>query len=292
MNRSRVPVEVWEFGGSGESWRAHRAARPPKPVEGRDYRWPLIGECRSSPCLERVLSLAPELIRRYPCFNDYDSLRLYGLEFARALGPDRGHIEYGVSPERIELTEEGFPDLYALVHEITYYRRADSPDPRHLYYRLQAERWLESLMLENVSELFPELMPEAVYSQIPVYLGQIAGRVDILGADRAGTLVVMELKVSPDPNLPVQCLDYWGRVIAHNKNGDFERRGYFPGIRLSRRRPKIYLVSPVFSFHDSTERLMSYLDPGLETWKIGINEDWRCGVKIMRRDRFRCGDLS
>lgn len=292
VNRTAAKVEVWEFEGRGESWQARRAGRPPYPIEGQDFRWPLVGACKSSPSLARVLELAPELVRRYPCFNDYDSLRLWGLEFARALGPERDRIEYGVGPERIELTEERFEDLCSLVREIVYYRRADSPDPRHLYYRLQAERWLESLILENVAQLFPELVPEAVYSQIPVYLGQIAGRVDILGADRKGTLVVMELKVAPDPNLPVQCLDYWARVIAHNQNGDFERRGYFPGMRLSRRRPAIYLVSPVFSFHDSTERVMSYLDPGLEMWKIGINEDWRCGVKILRRSRFRCGDLS
>lgn len=291
VNRTKARVEVWEYEGSGESWQAHRAGRPPKPVEGQDFRWPLVGTYKSSPSLTRVLDLAPELIRRYPCFNDYDLLRLWGLEFARALGPERDHIEYGVGPERIELTDERFAELYSLVREIIYYRRADSPDPRHFYYRLQAERWLESLILENAAQLFPELVPEAVYSQIPVYLGQTAGRVDILSADREGTLIVMELKVSPDPNLPIQCLDYWARVIAHNQNGDFERRGYFPGIRLNRRRPAIYLVSPVFSFHDSTERVMSYLDAELEMWKIGINEDWRCGVKILRRSRFCCGDL-
>jgi hypothetical protein len=291
VNRTAAKVEVWEYEGRGESWRARRAGPFPKPIEGQDFRWPLVGACKLSPSLTRVLDLAPELVRRYPCFNDYDSLRLWGLEFARALGPERDRLEYGVGPERIELTEDRFEELCSLVREIVYYRRADSPDPQHLYYRLQAERWLESLILENVAQLFPELVPEAVYSQIPVYLGQTAGRVDILGADRRGTLVVMELKVAPDPNLPVQCLDYWARVIAHNQNGDFERRGYFPGVRLNRRRPTIYLVSPVFSFHDSTERMMSYLDPGLEMWKIGINEDWRCGVKILRRSRFRCGDL-
>jgi hypothetical protein len=291
ISRSKARMQVWEYEGAGRDWQARRAGRLPQPVEGRDFRWPLLDASPVSPALEKVMALAPGLIRRYPCFQDYDSLRLCGLEFARAEGAGHGRIFFGVAPERVEMTDENFEDLCLLLHEITFYRRADSPDTRHLYYRLQAERWLESLILDDAGRLFPELLPGTAYSQIPVYLGNTAGRVDIIGADREGTLVVMELKVSPDPNMPVQCLDYWARVIAHNNNGDFERRGYFPGLRLNRRRPRIYLVSPVFSFHDSTERIMSYLDPGLEVWKIGINEDWRCGVRILRRTRFRCGDL-
>ncbi len=102
----------------------------------------------------------------------------------------------------------------------------------------------------------------------------------------------MELKVSADPDLPVQALDYWGRVLQHNNNGDFERRGYFSEIRLNRQRPRIYLISPVFSFHDSTELLLRYMEPDLEVWKISINEDWRCGVKILRRMRCRCGERT
>ena len=140
--------------------------------------------------------------------------------------------------------------------------------------------------------VFPELAPGSVYPQIPVYLGKIPGRVDILGADGHGNLVVMELKVGEDADMPLQSLDYWGRVIAHNLGGDFERRGYFAGLRLSRALPKLYLVSPVFSFHDSLERLLRCLDPNLEVSKIAINEDWRCGVKILRRSSFKCGELK
>ena len=135
------------------------------------------------------------------------------------------------------------------------------------------------------------MSPESIYSQIPAYLGKDPGRIDILGASRRGALVVMELKVHPDSDLPLQALDYWGRVIQHNRNGDFVRRGYFSEVRLNRQRPGIYLVSPIFSFHDSTERLLRYFGPDLEIWKIAINVDWRCGVKIMRRTRYLCKDL-
>jgi hypothetical protein len=291
LNRKRVDAKVWEY-QEGEGFQFDRAASSSFGMEDRDFRWPLTGPFRWSSQLEQVLQMAPDLIRRYPRFYDYDSLRLWGLEFAQATGSDRDRICFGVGTPRVELNEDNYDCLRSLVNEILFFRRPDSPDTQHPYYRLQAERWLESLILENIPELFPEMAPESVYSQIPVYVGKDPGRVDILGVDRRGTLTVMELKVSEDADMPVQALDYWGRVIRHNANGDFKRRGYFSEINLTRQRPKIYLVSPIFSFHSSTESLIRYLDPELEVWKIAVNEDWRCGIKILRRVRYCCGDLE
>lgn len=285
-----VRLEVWEYASAdAKNPEMRRAPELPVPMDTREYRWPVLGPFRWSRSLEKVLDLAPDLIRRYPRFCEYDSLRLRGLEFAQVLGTDRDRVCFGVGERRTELTSDNFGALQELVREILYYRRPDSPDKRHVYYRLQAERWLEALVLEDVSRLFPEMAPEAVYSQIPVYLGACPGRIDILGANRRGDLVVMELKVVADADLPVQALDYWGRVIQHSRNGDFVRRGYFSEIRLSRRPPLIYLISPVFSFHDSTERLLDFLNPDLDVCKIAINEDWRCGVKILCRRHYGFG---
>lgn len=284
VSPAQARVEVLEYTTDDDPFLRIRHPPPaPPPLEERDFRWPVIGPFRWSTLLARVMNLAPGEIQRYPRFHDYDSLRLRGLEFAKALGPDRDHIRYGIGSLQSDLGEENFAGLRDLVAEILYFRRPDSPAPDHPYYRMQAERWLECLLLQHVPDLFPELVPEFVYPQVPVYLGKIPGRVDILGADRRGNLVVMELKVSEDPEMPLQALDYWGRVIHHNLNGDFESRGYFPGIRLTRTHPRIYLVSPVFSFHDTLESLLRCLDTSLEVTKIAINEDWRAGVKILRR---------
>ena len=293
INPERAGISVWECEScDSERIQVHQPAAMPAPVEDRDYRWPVLGPFRWSPLLARVLDLAPEAIQRYPRFQDYDSLRLHGLEFARVLGTERDRICFGVGGRQAELTEENFDELRRLVSEILYYRRADCPATDHPYFRIQAERWLECLLLNDVDVLFPELIPGSAYPQIPVYLGKIPGRADILGSDLAGNLVVMELKVSEDPDMPLQSLDYWGRVSVHNSNGDFERRGYFAGIRLSRARPKLYLVAPIFTFHDSLESLLRCLDANVEVTKIAINEDWRCGVKILRRSAFRCGDFQ
>jgi hypothetical protein len=293
LNKSRIKAEIWEYcEKERDRTDIRKAPAPPPPEENKDYRWPVLGPFRWSSPLQRVLDLAPELIRRYPRFQDYDSLRLWGLEFAQVVGVERDRIFFGVGTERTELKEDNFESLRSLIREILFYRRPDSPDTRHPYYRIQAERWLEALILEDIPYLFPEMAPESVYSQIPVYLGKDSGRIDILGADRQGALVVMELKVAADCDLPIQALDYWGRVIQHNENGDFERRGYFSEIRLTRQRPRIYLVSPVFSFHDTTESLLRYAEPDLEVWKISINEDWRCGVRIIRKIRYKCSELD
>ena len=292
LNKNRVKPEIWEYSGqTPENLEICKAPAPPAPEENKDFRWPVLGPFRWSSQLECVLNLAPALIRRYPRFQDYDSLRIWGLEFAQVTGVERDRVLFGIGTQRTELTEDNFDNLRSLVEEILFFRRPDTPDVRHPYYRLQAERWLEALVLEDIPHLFPEMAPESVYSQIPVYLGRDSGRVDILGADRQGTLAVIELKVAADPDLPIQALDYWGRVIQHNENGDFERRGYFSEVRLTRQHPRIYLVSPVFSFHDTTELLLRYLEPDLEIWKISINEDWRCGIKIIRRIQYICKQL-
>jgi hypothetical protein len=293
LNTDRINVEVWEYRDeSPNNLQIRIAPEPASPEENKDFHWPVLGPFRWSSQLERVLNLAPLLIRRYPRFQDYDSLRLWGLEFAQVMGPERDRIFFGIGSQRTELTEDNFESLRLMVDEILYFRRPDSPDTRHPYYRLQGERWLEALVLEDIPRLFPEMAPESAYSQIPVYLGKDSGRIDVLCADRNGALVVMELKVSADPDLPIQALDYWGRVIRHNEKGDFERRGYFSEIRLTRQRPRLYLISPVFSFHDTTESLLRYLKPGLEVCKISINEDWRCGVKIIRRIQYRCSEIG
>jgi hypothetical protein len=293
INPARARIEVREYRESApQQWEVRQPDPPVTPIEDRDFRWPVLGPFRWSSLLARVMDLAPATIQRYPRFHDYDSLRIWGLEFARVLGPERDRITYGIGSPQVELSEDNFEDLRVLVGEIVYYRRADGPATEHPYYRMQAERWLECLLLNEIAYLFPELAPGLVYPQIPVYLGKIPGRVDILGADREGNLVVMELKVTEDPDMPLQSLDYWGRVIGHNLSGDFERRGYFAGIRLSRTRPKIYLVSPVFSFHDSLERVLRCLDANLEVSKIAINENWRWGAKILHRSDYKCGDLA
>jgi len=73
------------------------------------------------------------------------------------------------------------------------------------------------------------------------------------------------VKIAADPDLTAQ----------HSENGDFGCRGYFREICL-------WLISPVVSFHDTAKTLLRDPEPGLEFWKISIDEDRRCRGKIAR----------
>jgi len=55
-----------------------------------------------------------------------------------------------------------------------------------------------------------------------VFHSAISDVLDLLGVDCNGRLSIVELKASPDVQLPFQALDYWMRVNRHPAGGDFE----------------------------------------------------------------------
>ena len=73
--------------------------------------------------------------------------------------------------------------------------------------------------------------------------------IDLLGIHADGQLVVIELKVGEEAELPFQGLDYWLRVEWHRKREDFTRRGYFRGLAIKDAPALVYLVAPRLRFH-------------------------------------------
>jgi hypothetical protein len=96
-------------------------------------------------------------------------------------------------------------------------------------------------------------------------------------------LAVIELKADEDPQLVLQAVDYWLRVRWHLRQGDFERYGYFPGKSLMASDPLLYLVAPGLRFHPATRVLMRYLAVELPICQVGLNEDWRRGLRVIER---------
>lgn len=107
--------------------------------------------------------------------------------------------------------------------------------------------------------------------------------IDILSVTSEGRLVILELKVSEDMELPMQGLDYWLRVRWHNARNEFQSRGYFPCVTVSSLPPLLYFVCPQFRYHSSFPALAGYLDPSIPTVQVGINENWREGVRVLLR---------
>jgi hypothetical protein len=109
--------------------------------------------------------------------------------------------------------------------------------------------------------------------------------VDLLALRQDGRLVVIELKVSEDREHVLQGADYWRRVEAHRRRGHIARAKLFGEKKISDESPLVYLVAPTLRFHPSFPTLAKTIAPDIEIYRFDINEDWRSGVRVMRRMR-------
>ncbi len=238
--------------------------------------------------IERAIALAPGAIDAIvPPGTREVALRFRGLEFARWQG---GQLRSVFSDFVRAATARRPANLESLVKELNTFRHPSAADKNHPLYRVAAERWLESLALHDISTIDARLDPRHVYPQVPALSGSGpdsagAGRgvMDLLGVTREGRLAVIELKASEDMHLAMQGMDYWLRVRWHLQQGDFPRYGYFSGVELQPKPPLLYLVAPGFRFHPATDTLLRYILPEVECARVGLNEDWRRGLKVVFR---------
>jgi hypothetical protein len=169
----------------------------------------------------------------------------------------------------------------AFVYDADYYERPIDIRNGNLTSSLDAaqnnftpldtpEGRLELALRRNIDLLDGRLLREPVYGQVPAFTGHDRGVLDLLAVESTGRLCVVELKASEDIHLPIQALDYWMRVAAHNERGDFARYGYFPGLRLSNEPPRIILAAPAMHFHPATHTLLRYYAPQIEVDRAGL----------------------
>lgn len=203
-----------------------------------------------------------------------------GLEFARWT---REGVLFGTGGASERLTTTRLPELERNLRELELHRNSTAENSKHYLFRAAPERWLETLVLEDPSRLDAHLNPAYLYSQVPALAAKDRGVLDLLGATRRGRLVIIELKASEDIQLPIQAVDYWLRVRRHQREGDFQRFGYFGGIQLDPQPPLVWLVAPGLRFHSATEKLLRYLSPEIQITRYGLNENWRRGIKIIFR---------
>jgi hypothetical protein len=116
-------------------------------------------------------------------------------------------------------------------------------DRRHRYYRLREEAWLESMIRRDIGGFDPSIDDRYVYSQVPTWRGEERSVLDLLTINKRGRLVIVEIKASEDPKLPLQGLDYWLRVEQARREGQFHERGLFLGVEIADQSPLLYLVS-------------------------------------------------
>src|SRR5271156_3394145 len=219
------------------------------------------------------------------------AFRCHGLEFARArLAHEPGaflstpEIVFGIGAQERILADTNVAAFRQLVRSIGEVRHCEGPRD-HPLWRLHPERWLESLVVQNVAAVEEQLEPACFYSQVPAFSAADRAMIDVLAVTRAGRLSVVELKADEDIHLPLQGLDYWSRVAWHHARGEFQRFGYFPGKELLSKTPLLFLVAPALHVHPATDTLLRYVSPEVEWTLVGIDERWRDGVRVVFRKR-------
>lgn len=250
-----------------------------------------------------VMALVPEAMRdkveqRLRSGTELAFL-LHGLEFARArMGVSAAsfhrdvEISFGAGVNETPLTDTNAREMRGLIERL-FARRTVDGNHRDPLYRLQPERWLESELRRNLEPLDPHLDPAHVYTQVPAFAGGDRGMLDLLGVDQDGRLAVIELKAEEDLHLALQGLDYWIRVRWHHLEnpdrqtglGEFQRLGYFGGIRLADAAPRLYLAAPALRIHPATEVVLKYLSPRVEWTLVALDERWRRQIKVIWRRR-------
>ena len=129
------------------------------------------------------------------------------------------------------------------------------------------------------------LRDDFVYAQVPAFSASDRAVLDTLAVTHTGRLAVIEMKADDDLHLPLQGLDYWGRVKHHHERGELQRYGYFPDLALSPEPPLLLLVAPALHLHPATDRVMRYLSPKIEWSVIGLDERWRSELRVIFRKR-------
>jgi hypothetical protein len=304
MNADAAQWELWEFDEKTEEMEQRDAA------DHGNLTTRLIHAANEEAARERfaesaarVMALLPELMRavveqRIRSGAEMAFL-LHGLEFARVRMGYAGQsfnrvqeITFGAGANETPLTHENAGELHELVARL-FERRGESGDKRDALYRMQPERWLESELRRDISLIDAHLDAAHVYTQVPAFAAADRGMLDLLSVDRDGRLAVVELKADEDLHLALQGLDYWMRVRWHHQQnpdaasglGEFQRYGYFGGVRLAEGAPRLYLVAPALRVHPATDVVLRYLSPKVEWVLVALDERWRRQIKVVWRKR-------
>ena len=252
---------------------------------------------------KKVLALVPQAMRatvemRVRSGGEMAFL-IHGLEFARVrmgyAGQSFNRVEeitFGAGANETPLTEDNETELRELVERL-FARRSAMGSTRDVLYRMAPERWLESVLRRNLEPIDAGLDPEHVYTQVPAFAAADRGMLDLLGVTVDGRLAVIELKAEEDLHLALQGLDYWVRVRAHHLEnpdlvtglGEFQRNGYFGGVRLASLAPRLFLVAPALRIHPATETVLRYFSPRVEWTLVAIDERWRQEIKVVWKKR-------
>ena len=281
-------IELWEM---DEAWQT---VEPTRDWE-RKYLWrkrlsrfPPAPAAETGDRVNEIVATAPEAVDVVASRHG-QTLRYHGLPFARVRRlMDRERVWFGIEgSRRRSLDEYHQRDWQKLLRDLQTYRTESCRDRRHWFYRAAGEAWLESILRRDISRLDPGLIVAPLHAQFRTSHGGPTGArpIDLLALRHDGRLVVIELKVNEDREHVFQGVDYWRRVEAHRRRGHISAAKLFGAREISDESPLVYLVAPTLRFHPSFQTLARTIAPDIEIYRFDINEDWRAGARVVRRER-------
>jgi hypothetical protein len=251
-------------------------------------RFPPVAAMSATELTSMIVAEAPDAIDVVHARHG-ETLRYFGLPFARVrslLG--KQSVWFGINRSHRRLLDEGTWDEWQnLIRDLREHRSAVAFDHRHAFYRAAPEAWLESLFRRDITMLDPGLIIAPLHAQFRTARGAKLGirPIDLLALRQDGRLVVIELKVSEDREHVLQGADYWRRVEAHRRRGHIAKAKLFGSRTIRDEAPLVYLVAPTLRVHPAFKTLASCISSDIEIYRFDINEDWRAGVRVMRRLR-------
>ena len=284
----RERIELFEI---ADDWqKVERTARWERKYIWRKRlaRFPPVNEDPVSDRVREIVALAPAAIDVVASRHG-QTLRYYGLPFARVRRVmERDRFWFGIEgSQRRSLDDYHQRDWAKLLRDLQTYRSESCRDRKHWFYRAAGEAWLESILRRNITRLDPGLIVAPLHAQFRTSHGGPTGArpIDLLALRHDGRLVVIELKISEDREHVFQGVDYWRRVEAHRRRGHISAARLFEDREISDESPLVYLVAPALRFHPSFSTLARMIAPDIEIYRFDINEDWRGGVRVVRRER-------
>ncbi|CDM64248.1 hypothetical protein [Pyrinomonas methylaliphatogenes] len=234
----------------------------------------------------RIQMLAPEAVEIARARHG-ETLRFRGLSFARVRRVVGGERAWFGIERRRQLDESSWPELCRLVEDLRAHRRAGAENKEHAFYRAEPEAWLEFMLKREIAALDANLRLSPLHAQFRVAQSGESGRpIDLIAQRRDGRLVVIELKIKVDAGFVIQGADYWRRIEAQRRKGNLAR--FFPDVPIADDPPMLYLVAPMLAFPRKLHAIARLIRSEIEIHRIELNEDWRAGVRVVRR--VRVGD--
>jgi hypothetical protein len=288
VSRDEINLKLYLYRGNSRP-SLSSASDSNESFKSVSMRWSRIMQYTAPKMLQRVLDSYGPMLRRFAMPEGGTVFRFRGLDILRSRKAG-GELYFGPPDFGTQLTDRSWPGFISFMEEVQRIRVFDSREKQHPFYRWQAERWLEETLLCNIDRLDPGLKPDHIYSQVPAYIGEGRAVLDLLGVRHDGRMIVIEVKVSRDPDFLVQALDYWDRVMRLNVEGEFERQGYFAGANLSREKPLLYLIAPVFCFDRRLAAQAKLLDRSIEIYRIVVSGTWRRELRVLDKQPLRFSD--